>query len=377
MPTVRSPLALVVPAFLLALLALLSPTAAEAHSTSRARAQIDLDEAGGIRVELLLSEEDILDLVRLDLSSPKDAAEAREGLLSGRLSTSLPRWLVLVGDERECPVAFREWDTIPPQGVKVVAEARCEALPETLTIHWGLSAVTSLEVIAFATVTAPGGIEHATVFSRRTPKAVLVVKRPSAFVTFGRFFVSGVEHILIGWDHLAFLLALVLACSRWRRLFLVATAFTVAHSVTLALGALDVVRVPSEVVEPIIAASIAVAAAASLGRLLANKLPFPGSERAPGAAALELSLVSGFGLVHGLGFASMLKEALGDGHGIVTSLLAFNLGVEAGQLLALAIAFPLLARVGRSRVGPRVFAALLVGLVLLGVYVAVARVFEG
>lgn len=362
------------PALLLALLAALAPSLAEAHSTSRAKVSFAVDESGRVGVEILLSEEDVLDLVNLDLSSPREAEAARAGLLSGRLATSLPRWLVLVGDDAGCPVTFRSWDTVPPRGVKLLADAACAGLPEVLTIHWGLSAVSTLEVIAIASVTAPGGIEHATVLSRRTPKAVLVVKRPSVGATLARFFASGVEHILIGWDHLAFLLALVLACSRWRRLFLVATAFTLAHSVTLALGATGVVVVRPEIVEPIIAASIAVAAAASLARLIAGKLSFPGSGRAPPSAALELVLVGGFGLVHGLGFASMLREALGGGHGLVTSLLAFNLGVEAGQLFALAVTFPLLALLGRRAAGARVFAGLLFALVVLGAYVAVARV---
>lgn len=357
----------------MALFAALVPALAEAHSTSRAKARFDVDEHGKVAIELLLSEEDVLDLVNLDLSSPREAEAARAGLLSGRLATSLPRWLVLVGDEEECPVTFASWDTLPPRTVKLLAEARCAALPEVLTLHWGLSAVSTLEVIAIASVTAPDGVEHATVLSRRTPKAVLVVKRPSLAETFARFFASGVEHILIGWDHLAFLLALLLACSTWRRLFLVATAFTIAHSVTLALGATGVVRVRPEIVEPVIAASIAVAAAASLARLTAGRLSFPGSGRAPPSAVVELCLVGCFGLVHGLGFASMLRDALGERHGLVTSLLAFNAGVEAGQLAALAVAFPLLTRVGRLPIGPRVLVGLLFGLVALGAYVAVAR----
>ncbi len=355
--------------------AALAPAGAAAHNTSRARSHFDVGTDGLVRIEITLTEEDLLELVNIDMSSPREAAEAGAGLLAGRLSTGLPRWLVLVGDEEPCPVTFRSWQREGARGVKLLADAACAALPEVLTIHWGLSAVSTLEVLSITTVTAPGGIEHATVLSRRTPKAVLVVKRPSFLETLARFFVSGVEHILIGWDHLAFLLALLLGCSRWRRLFLVATAFTLAHSVTLALGALGVVRVRPEIVEPVIAASIAVAAAAALYRLTAGTLSYPGSQQPSPSAALEVSLVGGFGLVHGLGFASMLQAALGDSHGVVTALLGFNFGVEAGQLLSLTIAFPLLTLVGKRYAGvaPRLFGSLLLGLVVLGCYVAVSR----
>lgn len=357
----------------LLLLCALVPGLAGAHNTSRARSSFEVQASGLVHIDIVLSEEDLLDLVDIDLSSPREAQEAA-ALLNGRLATGLPRWLRLLGDDEGCPVTFTSWQRSGTRGVKLLAEARCRELPEVLTIHWGLSAVSALEVLSVTTVTAPGGVEHATVLSRRTPKAVLVVKRPSLLATFGHFFASGIEHILIGWDHLAFLLALVLACSRWRRLFLVATAFTLAHSVTLALGATGRLQVSADVVEPVIAASIAVAAAAALARLLAGSLAYPGSSRPSGSAALELSLVTGFGLVHGLGFASMLKEALGQSHGVVAALLGFNAGVEVGQVASLAVAFPLLVLVGRRvKAGPKVFAALLFALVVLGSYVAVAR----
>lgn len=359
---------------LLSLLASLAPSLAEAHNTSRAKSRFDVAADGKVSIEVHLTEEDLLDLTDLDLSSPREAEEAKRGLLAGRLSTGVPRWLRLLGDDVECPVVFTTWESPRPGTVKILAEAGCKALPEVLTIHWGLSAVSALEVLSMTTVTAPGGIEHATVLSRRTPKAVLVVKNPSFMETFGKFFTSGTEHILVGWDHLAFLLALLLGCSRWRRLFLVATAFTLAHSVTLALGATGVLRVSSAVVEPLIAASIAVAAALALVRLTAGTLSFPGSGQKPSSAAVEVGLVIGFGLVHGLGFATLLRDALGQNHDTTTALLAFNLGVEAGQIASLAIAFPLLALVGRrTSLAPKVFALLLFGLVLLGSYVAVTR----
>ncbi|MFZ2988066.1 HupE/UreJ family protein, partial [Ideonella sp.] len=160
---------------------------------------------------------------------------------------------------------------------------------------------------------------------------------PSGFVG---FVIEGVHHILIGTDHVLFLLSLllrsVLLCSPWRpapngRVVLlgvakVVTAFTVAHSITLALAVLDVFNPPSRWVESLIAASVIAAA-------LNNLWPVFGPDR------WKMTFV--FGLVHGFGFASVLKD-MGLGQGaLVSSLLGFNLGVELGQAAVVACVLPL------------------------------------
>lgn len=360
-------------ALLLACAAAVSSPAG-AHNSSRGKARFDVGEDGRVAITLELAASDLLDLADVDLSSPEEAQAAREGVLLGRLSTRLPLWLKLEGDGMKCPLAVKDWQQPGPRAVVVNAEVRCAALPENLTIHWGVSKATKLDLVAVSVVTAPDDVQHAVVFSKRRPKAELVVKRPSAAAVFTSFFVSGGEHILLGWDHLAFLLALVLGCATLRRLLLVATGFTLAHSVTLALGALDLVVILPDVVEPVIAASIAAAASVGLWRLFAHKLAHPGSDRAAGPASVELLLVGGFGLVHGLGFASMLQDALADAGGVALPLVAFNLGVEVGQVLCVAVAWPLLVAVGRSRFAKPAFGAALIGLVLLGLVVTAARV---
>lgn len=136
-----------------------------------------------------------------------------------------------------------------------------------------------------------------------------------------RYFVLGIEHILSGWDHLAFVLCLCLAARGWRLVKLV-TGFTLGHSLSLALAAFDVVRLPSPPVEACIAMSIA---------FMAREALAPPGERRHGAV-----LVLAFGLLHGLGFAGALKECgIGTGE-LLLGLLTFNLGVEAGQLLFVA-----------------------------------------
>lgn len=132
--------------------------------------------------------------------------------------------------------------------------------------------------------------------------------------------VLGVEHILGGLDHLAFVLALLLLVEGRRRLFFAITAFTVAHSITLGLAAFDVIRLPSAPVEATIAASVlCVAREAMSDRETLSK-------RAPWLVALI------FGLVHGLGFAGVLRD-LGLPEGSAgKALFFFNVGVEIGQL---------------------------------------------
>jgi hydrogenase/urease accessory protein HupE len=144
------------------------------------------------------------------------------------------------------------------------------------------------------------------------------------------FFRLGVFHILTGYDHLLFLCGLLLACRRLGLMLAIITAFTLAHSLTLALAALHLVNLPSRVVEPLIAATIVFVGIENLWL----------GEKAKGRAFVA----GGFGLIHGFGFASALTEAgLGaGGQSIVVPLLAFNLGVETGQLTVAALFIPLL-----------------------------------
>jgi hydrogenase/urease accessory protein HupE len=154
--------------------------------------------------------------------------------------------------------------------------------------------------------------------------------RPHAF---WGFLSLGVEHILLGFDHLAFLFALLIAGGTLREAAKIITSFTVAHSITLALATLDVIAVPASIVEPLIAASIIYV---GLENVLRREV-----ER-------RWMLTFAFGFVHGFGFASALKE-LGVGAGVkaVTPLLSFNLGVEIGQIAVAALVLPLIWKLRR------------------------------
>jgi HupE/UreJ protein len=156
----------------------------------------------------------------------------------------------------------------------------------------------------------------------------------SLAATVSRFATLGVEHILLGIDHVLFLVALLLGARGLGSVVKLATAFTAAHSVTLALGALGWVQVPAEIVEPLIALSIAyVAADAIMG----------------GASRHRLGIVFGFGLLHGLGFAGSLSWS---GDLDLMALATFNVGIELGQALIVLALFPALLLIRRYRWSP-------------------------
>jgi hydrogenase/urease accessory protein HupE len=179
-----------------------------------------------------------------------------------------------------------------------------------------------------------------------TPQGTLAVA--------ARFLPAGVHHILIGPDHLLFLVGLLLLGGSLRRLALVVTAFTAAHSLTLTLAALDVFSPPARLVEPAIALSIVYVGA---DNLLVRK----GRDLRPWIAL-------GFGLVHGLGFASVLREMELPRRALGWSLFSFNLGVEIGQLLVVvAVASALAALRSRNeRAGQRLAVAGSIGVVVAG-----------
>ena len=144
------------------------------------------------------------------------------------------------------------------------------------------------------------------------------------------YFKLGVEHILLGFDHLLFVLALLFLVEGWRRLVATITAFTIAHSLTLAAATFGWVQVPQAPVEAVIALSIMSVAVEILHR----------HQGRTGIATRKPWIVAfTFGLLHGLGFAGALKEVGLPDDAIPLALAFFNVGVEAGQLLFVAAVF--------------------------------------
>jgi hypothetical protein len=186
------------------------------------------------------------------------------------------------------------------------------------------------------------GITHTAIFSPTRHEQTFIATQPKPWQSFLDYFHEGVWHIWIGVDHILFLLSLLLPAvlsrntGRWRAVsdFSTAfvdvvktvTAFTLAHSLTLTLAALDIISFPLRIAESVIAASVIIAA-------LNNVYPVIHGRR--------WAIAFGFGLIHGFGFASVLSNLGLSSGALVRSLLGFNLGVEAGQLAIVCLFLPL------------------------------------
>ncbi len=267
-----------------------------------------------------------------------DGSIDADELAAGReaVARALAGGVTVEADGRACLGALdRTWTLEAEGGVVFQVRYTCPEVPSRLTL-----AVPLLDGLA------PGHRHLARVF--RTGKAnVRVLDRSHATWTLDEasppasatrmawsMLKLGIEHILTGADHLVFLLGLILVGGRLRSLVGVVTAFTLAHSITLALASLSVLTPSPRLVEPAIALSIAYVGVENFFVKDASKrwrITFP------------------FGLIHGFGFAGALREiALPRGQ-IPIALVSFNLGVEAGQFAVLAVVLPLILVARRSR----------------------------
>ena len=185
------------------------------------------------------------------------------------------------------------------------------------------------------------------------------------------FVASGIEHILIGPDHILFLIGLLLLGGTLSRLGLIVTSFTIGHSITLSLAALDVVSPSARFIEPLIALTIVVVGA---DNLLVIRNTKSGADK---ATDIRAWLAIAFGLIHGFGFAYVLKEFGLPKAALGWSLFAFNLGVEIGQLMIVLIAAGTLGLIRRrSESAARTIAiAGSIAVIAAGAYWFVQRVF--
>jgi hydrogenase/urease accessory protein HupE len=206
----------------------------------------------------------------------------------------------------------------------------------------GLSA-TSTDVLA-RIETLGGAVQTERLTPTRT--SFVVQATPSRGEVAATYMRLGIEHILFGFDHLLFVLALVVLVREWRRVALTVTAFTVAHSITLAVATLGFVSVPGPPIEAAIALSIVLVA-----------VEIVNARRGRPSAALRRPWLVAFcfGLLHGFGFAGALAEVGLPHHAIPIALLFFNLGVETGQLVFVGVVLGMQHIFGRAiafRVGP-------------------------
>lgn len=221
--------------------------------------------------------------------------------------------------------------------------ASCPALSEQLAVRYDLLFDVDPSHRGLVQWIAPGASgTQALIFGTESAEQSLRFTPPGAWQTLKQYTVDGVWHIWIGYDHILFLLALLLPAVLVRRdqhwqgvasfraavmeVLKVVTAFTLAHSITLSLAALGLVSLPSRLVESAIAASVVVAALNNLrGRQESRRWV----------------MAFAFGLIHGFGFASVLADLGLPQSALVLALVGFNVGVELGQLAIVSVFLPL------------------------------------
>ena len=272
------------------------------------------------------------------------------------------------------PCALAASSTAPAQedGVLIDARWECPVAPGRLKRVLGFLDRLPAGHVHVALLRLPGGMVQRT--ARAGAPVLEVQAQPGAWAGAGRFLRLGAEHIFQGADHIAFLIGVLLLGGSFRQLVGIITAFTIAHSVTLALATLGWVVPPPRLIEPLIALSIV---AVAVENLVALREPLS-AERVRTAIGHRWRLTFAFGLVHGFGFAGALRALELPRALLAPSLLTFNLGVEIGQLVTVALAWPLLRwlrGVGRMwPVGMRWASLAVAG---LGAYWLVDRVATG
>jgi hypothetical protein len=269
--------------------------------------------------------------------------------------------VTIAAQDRRC-VAGPGSDLPPNPGtdsLTLIVDFACAGDVKTLLIRDDLFDVLGPDYHTLARIDLPGRtLQFAFNPESRETRVTLEGTQSGGLFSFVRF---GIEHILTGWDHLLFLLVLLLRGGGWLSLTKIITAFTVAHSVTLALAALDVVVLPDRLVEAVIALSIAVVAAENLFL-------------SPVVARRWLVSFC-FGLVHGFGFSSVLRALGLPTQNLLLALFGFNAGVELGQALVVAVALPALVLVRKTRWERRVIWSSSAAILLVGVVLFVERAF--
>jgi hypothetical protein len=306
---------------------------------------------------------------QLTLSEPPPALlQAQDGDRSRALATIEAALRDgLHADNAGTPCAIAAVSSVPPSAarlsVSVSLDFVCHDEIAVLNLRDDSFDTLGTDLHVLGQVTTGERTQEFTLSAERRSASV-VLADPAASTTSRSAFVAflglGLEHILIGYDHLLFLFALLLAPAPLGSTVKIVSAFTVAHSITLALAALDLLRLPVVLVEAAIAVSIAYVAAENLWAR--NPL-----SRRAGVTVL-------FGLVHGCGFASVLRDIGLPTAGLWRALLGFNIGVELGQLAVVLLMVPALSGLGRLPASRRVVPALSVLVCASGLVLFVARV---
>lgn len=279
-----------------------------------------------------------------------------------RLTALVTQRMVLRGDQ-PLTIQWGDVDTIPDRQAIQLHFRIHTPRPATLEIHALMFPYDRLHQ-TFVNVYEDGRLRQQFVLSVDNPDRTYYTGTTQGAIAVIRTFVpAGIHHILIGPDHILFLIGLLLLGGGWKALLKIVTAFTIGHSITLSLAALNVLTPPPNIIEPAIALSIVFVGADNLVR--------------GGGRDVRALIALTFGLVHGFGFANVLREFGLPREALGWSLFSFNVGVEIGQLFIVLLVATALAVVRRrsETVGMRVaFAGSLI-VIAAGTYWFVQRVF--
>ncbi|EJN10517.1 hydrogenase/urease accessory protein [Bradyrhizobium sp. YR681] len=342
---------------------------AEAHQVNLATARVGLADGRTVSVELGLKGSDVDRLIgtkihdaRQDAVDPAAVEAARAAILA-----YMNTHLAVTGGGTACASGVA---AILPDGDGVIYRNSFACADVAGDIVYRSTVLTEKDPAARQVVlVARGKSETQALLDAGNTTVTLSAAPPSPWSTMQRYLLTGIEHIFLGYDHIAFLVAVMLWARRLVPVVKIVTAFTIAHSITLSLAALNVLVVPSRIVEPAIAASIMFVAVENFFSRDVDR---------------RWRVAFLFGLIHGFGFAGALREIGLPPDAIVPALAAFNVGVEIGQIAIVALMLPVLGLLDRlSMVGHTepVRAARLVytvsaGISLLGGYWLLTRVFE-
>jgi len=300
----------------------------------------------------------------LDIATPErllDRSVAYGNL--DRLTALINQRLSLRGDDQPLAIQWGELDVIPDrQGLQLQFRIHTSR-PATLGIHAVMFPYDRLHQ-TFVNVYEDGRLRQQFVLAVDNPDRTYYTGTTQGAVAVIKTFVpAGIHHILIGPDHILFLIGLLLLGGGWKALLKIVTAFTIGHSITLSLAALNLVTPPPTIIEPAIALSIVFVGADNLVR--------------GGGRDVRALIALTFGLVHGFGFANVLREFGLPREALGWSLFSFNVGVEIGQLFIVLLVATALAFVRRwnATIGARVAYAGSIVVIAAGTYWFVQRVF--
>jgi hydrogenase/urease accessory protein HupE len=273
------------------------------------------------------------------------------------------RRLTITADGRAAALQWRDAEVVADrQSIRLPFSSRLDAAPGVVAVE-ALLFPYDPNHQTFLNVYEGEALTQAILDRGRTRFEYYAGTTQGAFAVVRRFVPAGVHHILIGPDHLLFLVGLLLLGGSIRQLAVIVTAFTIAHSITLSLAALNIVTPPARIIEPAIALSIVYVGADNL--------------LIRGGRDVRAWIAFAFGFIHGFGFANVLREMDLPARALGWSLFSFNVGVEIGQLLVVvAVASALTALRSRSEAASRQLAV--VGSIIVmaaGAFWFVQRVF--